>query len=156
MPYINYLDFPSPPAELLESVETILGGEKKIVYIKDFFQLRAASDDLIKWCNDNIKDVPFLFRAQYRIFGHGIPIHRDRALNGKSIPLTFNYLLDCGGSDVSTTIYDDQGRILETQIIKPLRWHSIKVDMLHGLHGLMPGCFRVALNLAPIPGLADN
>lgn len=152
MNLINYLEFPNPPVELLESVDVILAkGRIPSVTSRDFFQLRAANEDLIAWCNDNIKGVPFPFRAQYQIIGHGIPIHRDRALpNGEPRTLAFNYLLDCGGENVVTSIYDDYYNLIESQIIKLQAWHSIKVDMLHGVSGLTPGRFRIALSLAPV------
>ena len=151
MKYINYVDFPTVPAELLEQPADILAKPKiATVTDKDFFQLRAASDELIEWCWANIKSVPFNFRAQYQIIGHGIPIHRDQALpNGQPRTLAFNYLLDCGGDAVATQIYNDQHEVVETEIIKPLRWHSIKVNNLHSVVGLTPGRFRVALSLAP-------
>jgi hypothetical protein len=153
---IDYLEFPNPPVELLESVDVIIAKERiASVTSRDFFQLRAASDELIAWCNDNIKGVPFPFKAQYQIIGYGIPIHRDRALpNGKPRTLAFNYLLDCGGEDVVTSIYDDSYNLIESHIIKLHRWHSIKVDMLHGVSGLTPGRFRIAISLAPV--LASN
>lgn len=151
MNYINYVDFPPVPENLLLSPEEILALPRiPSVTNKDFFQLRPANDDLINWCWENITGVPFKFRAQYQIIGYGIPIHRDQALpNGEPRTLAFNYLLDCGGSNVATRIHDDDYTIVETEIIKPLRWHSIKVDMLHSVVGLVPGRFRIALSLAP-------
>ena len=151
MSYINYLDLPQVPEELLESVETILAKPRiPTITPMDYFQERQVNDDLIKWCNENIKGIPFDFRAQYQIIGYGLPIHRDKGLPGyKPRTLAINYLLDCGGNNVATRIYDDDCIILESEIIRPKSWHSINVSKLHCVTGLTPGIFRVALTLLP-------
>lgn len=152
MKYINYLDFPSVPEHLLDSVSSILAGPN-ISYVtkQDFFQQRAANSELIQWAEENIHGVPFKFKAQYQIIGHGIPIHRDVGYQG-STPrtLAINYILDTGGDNIRTVIYDNNKNILESHVIQPMKWHSIQVNMLHCVLGLVPGKFRVALSLSPI------
>lgn len=140
------------PEHLLDTVSSILTSPRTAsVTDRDFFQIREASAELRLWTEENIKSVPFKFRAHYQIIGHGIPIHRDKGYqNGVPRTLAVNYLLDPGGDTVSTAIYDDNNRILESEIIQSHRWHSIRVDMLHCVLGLQPGVFRVALVLAPI------
>lgn len=152
MKYINYLDLPTVPEYLLDAVSSIIASPRTAgVTDRNFFQIREASEELRNWAEENIKTVPFKFRAHYQIIGQGIPIHRDQSYqNSVARTLAINYLLDTGGDAVSTVIYDDDKRILESEIIQSHRWHSIKVDMLHCVLGLQPGIFRVALVLAPI------
>lgn len=151
MNYINYLDLPSVPEHLLVTVSSILDSPRiASVTERDFFQIREASAELRTWTEENIIGMPFKFKAQYQIIGHGLPIHRDVAYQGgKARSLAFNYILDTGGNDIKTVIYDDSKNILESQVIQPMRWHSIQVNMLHCVLGLVPGKFRVALSLAP-------
>lgn len=149
MNYINYLDLPSVPEHLLDTVSSILASPNisKITQ-RDFFQQRSANSELIQWAEENIHGVPFKFKAQYQVIGYGIPIHRDVAYRGGNArSLAINYILDTGGNDVRTVIYDDSKNILESQVIQPMRWHSIQVNMLHCVLGLVPGKFRVTLSL---------
>lgn len=143
---------PTVPEHLLEPAEVILASPRTAtVTERNFFQIREASVELRSWTEENIKTAPFKFRAHYQIIGHGIPIHRDLGLQGGvARTLAVNYLLEPGGAEVSTAIYDDQKQVIESEIIQPHRWHSIRVDMLHSVLGLRPGIFRVALVLAPI------
>lgn len=152
MKYINYLDLPAVPDHLLESAATILASPKtNTVTERSFFQIREASVELRNWTEENIHGVPFKFRAYYQIIGHGIPIHRDRGYqNSAARTLAVNYLLETGGAAITTAIYNDRREIIESEIIQPCMWHSIRVDMLHSVLGLRPEIFRIALVLAPI------
>ncbi len=140
------------PEHLLDTVSSILASPRTAsVTDRDFFQIREASAELRIWAEENITGIPFKFRAHYQIIGQGIPIHRDRGYqNNVARTLAVNYLLDAGGDAVNTVIYSDDGEVLESEIIQPHRWHSIRVDMLHTVLGLVPGVFRISLVLAPI------
>lgn len=143
---------PAVPAYLLETVEQIMAKPRTpTVTTKDFFQIKPASEELYLWCKENLKAAPFAFNIHYQIIGHGIPIHRDVGYQGgRAKTLAINYILSPGGENIRTTIYDDNKNLIESSVIEPFRWHSIKVDMLHCVLGLTPGVFRVALSLAPI------
>lgn len=144
MKYINYLKLPNVPEDLLESVEDIINKPRRISYVKqDFFQARPISNELQDWLEKNL---PFKFVAQYQIIYLGIPIHKDEA-NRK---LAYNYLLDQGGNNVKTIIFDDNKTILQSEILPLKSWHSIKTDMYHGIFGLQKNNPRVSLSVTPL------
>lgn len=144
MKYIKYLSLPILPEDLLESVEDILNKPRSNSIVKqDFFQARPISNELQDWLEKNL---PFKFVAQYQIIYLGLPIHKDEA-NRK---LAYNYLLSQGGNKVSTVVFDDAKKLLESELLPLKTWHSIKTDMYHGVFGLQSNIPRVSLSVTPL------
>lgn len=143
MKYIEYVNLPNIPENLLELPEDILNKPRSNSIVKqDFFQARPISNELQDWLEKNL---PFKFVAQYQIIYLGLPIHKDEA-NRK---LAYNYLLDQGGNNVKTIIFDDDKKILQSEILPLKTWHSIKTDMFHGVFGLEKNIPRVSLSVTP-------
>jgi len=142
MKYINYLNFPNIPEDLLESIEDIINKPRgDSIVTQDYFQSRPISHKLQDWLEKNLS---FEFVAQYQVIYTGIPIHKDQG-NRK---LAYNYLLAQGGNNVKTVIFDDNKKILQTETLPIKTWHSIKTDMFHGVFGLHTNP-RVSLSVTP-------
>jgi hypothetical protein len=143
MNYIEYINFPSIPNELLDPVETIINSTRTNSIVKqDFFQGRPINNKLQVWLEKNLS---FKFTARYQIIYYGLPIHKDMG-NRK---LAYNYLLALGGSNVKTMIFDDTKKLLQSETLPLRTWHSIKTDMFHGVFGLQKDNPRVSLSVTP-------
>ena len=143
MNYIEYINFPSIPDELLDPVETIINSKRTNSIVKqDFFQGRPINNKLQDWLEKNLS---FNFVAQYQIINAGIPIHKDMG-NRK---LAYNYLLVLGGSNVKTMIFDDTKKLLQSETLPLKTWHSIKTDMFHGVFGIYKDTPRISLSITP-------
>lgn len=144
MNYIEYINFPNLPDDLLESVEDIINKPRGNSIVKqDYFQSRPISNELQDWLEKNL---PFKFIVQYQIIYLGLPIHKDKA-NRK---LAYNYLLSQGGNKVSTVVFDDDKKPLQSELLPLKTWHSIKTDMYHGVFGLQSKIPRVSLSVTPL------
>jgi hypothetical protein len=67
-------------------------------------------------------------------------IHRDPRIYGIS------YILKTGGSDVVTSLYDDNQHIKYSTIIKPHCWHVIKTSNLHSVSNIKTE--RISLSIS--------
>jgi hypothetical protein len=144
MKYIQYINLPTIPEDLLESVEDIIYKPRSNSIVKqDFFQVRPVSQQLQDWLEKNLS---FNFVVQYQVIYSGIPIHKDEG-NRK---LAYNYLLALGGNKVNTVIFDDDKKLLQSEILPLKTWHSIKTDMYHGVFGLQKDNTRVSLSVTPV------
>jgi hypothetical protein len=143
MNYIEYINFPSIPNELLDPIENIINSTRTNSIVKqDFFQGRPINHKLQVWLEKNLS---FKFTARYQIIYYGLPIHKDMG-NRK---LAYNYLLALGGSNVKTMIFDDTKKLLQSETLPLRTWHSIKTDMFHGVFGLYKDTPRISLSITP-------
>jgi hypothetical protein len=147
--YIRYIDLPKIPNELLESKDTILRKQSLLINnyngnpissVVNSIQRKEVSNQLVEWLQ-TIFDFPV--RAQYLILSTNAPIHRDP----KSRPQAYNYIIHAGGDTVSTTVYDDDYKILKSLIIPELTWHCLDTGRLHGIHGIVPNDQRIVLSI---------
>lgn len=133
MKYIEYLDLPPIPENLLESVTDIINKPQSwndaIPADYPFFKNRNVNDELVEWLQSIFE---FKIYAQYQLIYDGLPIHIDR---GNRIT-AYNYLLDTGGSKVKTSIYDKNYMPLQVEQLELKRWHKINTSMLHGVSGI--------------------
>lgn len=68
-------------------------------------------------------------RFGYQYIGENMVTHKD---NGRVE--TYNFILDTGGDNVTTVIYDeDKTTILHEEVIKPNVWHKLRVDKYHNV-----------------------
>lgn len=151
MNYIKYLDnVPSVPEELLDSVESIIAAESEKMLVKDFstFKYKTVNPLLDKWVHEAFKIKCY---AKYQVIYNGIPVHKDHPAFPGDRRIAFNYLLSLGGSNVITTVYDeDKTTILQQERIPLKRWHSLVVEKWHGVDGISNNHPRVALTVTPI------
>jgi hypothetical protein len=150
--YINYLNLPSIPDDILESIEDI--NNRPLPIMRD----RPRAVPFLENNMYNLKDVnrktwdylqsifPFSFFCRYQYIHHQMPIHVDI----KDRRFAINYLLDTGGPNVTTSIYDNGTdlNLIESVCIEPFRWHSIKTDEWHGVSNLTPESKRLAISVS--------
>ena len=141
--YIVYLDLPPIPDELLYPIIDIINAppkpESNIPASYHYFQTRLVSDQLSDWCRDLFKTDCY---AQYQIVREGIPIHKDVGRN-----VAFNYIIQSGGNDASTNIYDEDRNLLCSEIIPTKRWHRLKTDVHHNVTNLSTDRVAVSVEL---------
>ena len=70
--------------------------------------------------------------------------HIDR---GRS--LVYNFIIDQGNPNVKTNFFKNYNDILpmESHIIEPFKWHSLKVDEIHGVSGIKFGENRISVSV---------
>ena len=156
MEYIKYLDLPLIPKYLLEPLDVLLtkpiNPHSSVSPLAKNFKEKKASDELNNWLKDNIN---FYIDASpnYMLINRNITIHRDvdnynKQTQTKGRTIALNYLINPGGKNVYTTIYnEDKKTILQTEKIEPFRWHYITVDRYHGIHGIDETDTRVNLSI---------
>jgi len=144
MKYIEYLDLPKIPEHLLESIQDIIIKPPKnfssISTDYPYFKTRYINDDLQTWLQ-SIFD--FKVNAQYQLIYNGLPVHIDK----NNRVTAYNYLLDAGGDNVKTSIYDSSYKVLQSERIELKRWHRINTSILHGVSGIQPNNVRVSISL---------
>tara|TARA_R110000772_G_C13308970_1_gene439678 strand:+ start:2469 stop:2885 length:417 start_codon:yes stop_codon:yes gene_type:complete len=136
--YYKYLDHPVPPQELLldlhsvRQLPNIFGGATKN------YTIHECPDELAEWLRGIF---PEYTKFRYQTLTRDIPCHVDR---GREIAI--NYLIDAGGTDVSTVWYSDEfGDKLEETIVEAGRWHQLQVDQWHTVHGITGDRFALTI-----------
>jgi len=81
--------------------------------------------------------------AYYQLLTKGGPIHID-----KHRSLAYNYLLQSGGSTVTTTMYSKYYQPIQQEVIPLHKWHSIDVKTLHGVEGIESDNTRIAISVS--------
>lgn len=146
--YLVYLDLPPVPEELIDPIEDIINGRSMLETVPNtpcppesyyYFQVRAASPKLIEWTRDTFKTCAL---AKYQIIREGIEIHNDIPFGRR---VGFNYIIQTGGPRVSTNIYDENKKLICSEIIQPKRWHRLKIDEYHDVTGMVTE--RIAINI---------
>jgi hypothetical protein len=138
---IDYLDFlPVVPAELLPTPEWIINKPKIDRSSKGlnnpYFQPKHTDNpELNEWVKKNVVytlseglelDPTFIY-VRYQVMNTGFPIHTDKY----SRRVAINYLLELGGSNVLTQVYDWNNEVLESQRIDLHRWHYLIAELPH-------------------------
>ena len=154
--YIKYLEYPPVPNELLPPVEQIINSKKMDIPhcgnvdpndIFNSFSTRKVSTDLDQWIRDTFK---CQYYANYQVLIGNNPIHVDLQHFPGARIIAFNYLLDQGGNNVITSVYDKEHTVLQSECIELHRWHMLRTSMPHNVMGVEPGRIRVALSVTPI------
>jgi hypothetical protein len=144
MNYIEYIDLPKVPEQLIESIQDIINRPPKdfsnVSAEYTYFKTRYVNDDLKSWLQNIFN---YEIYPQYQLVYKGLPIHVDK---GNRI-VAYNYLLDTGGDNVRTAIYDDKYKLLQIEKLELRRWHRINTGMLHGVHGIQSDKVRVAISI---------
>ena len=143
MNYIGYLDYPAIPNSVLLSVSNVISKpETDRPDQNSYFKPKYSNADLRTWCKQNI--LSDFLRVNYFVIPKDLPQHKDR--NNRMI--AFNYILDPGGSNVVTNIYDDdQTTLLDSVCIEPFRWHYIVTGKFHSVVGIEHT--RVSVSITP-------
>jgi hypothetical protein len=140
--FFNYVDLPNVPEYLLESIDSIINKPNSefssVPKGYAYFHTKPISNELLVWI-ETVFDRKV--HAGYQIIKEGIHIHKDY---GRLV--AFNYLLQTGGSNVSTNIYDEDKNLIHSEIIMPKKWHCLKTDVFHDVRGMSTE--RIALSIA--------
>ena len=143
MKYIKYVDLPRIPKHLIEPLKNIINKPSRdFNYVSaeyKYFKLKPVNNDLKSWLQPLFE---FEIFPQYQLVYDGIPIHVDA-----DRIFAYSYLLDTGGDNVETAIYDENHKLLQSEILELKRWHYINTSMLHGVHGINPLKVRIAISV---------
>lgn len=149
--YIKYLNnIEKVPNELIDPIEDIINQTPEELIVRDFkfFQYKRVNKHLTDWLHSKIK-IPCY--AKYQVIRNGIPIHKDNPAFPGDRRLAFNYLLQTGGDNVLTRVYDeDKTTILQEECLPLHTWHSLVVEKYHGVFNIDPSSYRVAISVTPI------
>ena len=143
---INYLDLPVIPASLIEPISVILARPilpiTRPIHIPIYrtYVTTALSAPLLEWVTSIFS---FDFLAYYQLITKGEPIHID-----KHRSIVYNYLLQSGGSTVTTTMYSKYYQPIQQEVIPLHKWHSMDVKTLHGVEGIESGNTRIAISVS--------
>lgn len=136
---LEYVNLPKVPDILLPNVKDIIDSPRYTSIVKnDLFQTRQINDDLHDWLKKHIsKD----FTPRFQLIFNGHPIHKD--ISRKAC---YNYLLDTGGDNAQTIVFDET----KTKIIKSLHiplktWYYLNTTLYHTVTNIKN--IRVALSL---------
>ena len=150
MKFFEYLNYQKPlPSYLVEkSIEQTKKSQDTFIKegeLKDLdFYRYDAPEELIVWIKQHYnftKDLPNSFFSIQGI-KYNIPIHIDR-----NRIFALNYILYSGGDDVYTSWYDQNKNHLHSEFLKKNLWHKFNTGIYHGVHGLSPTEFRIAVSV---------
>ena len=145
MKYIEYINIPLVPDHLIEDCQSKIDKPTNIEtgIPKDYayFKSKKVSNELTEWLQQFFD---FKITPQYQVIYKGLPIHIDK---GNRV-LAYNYLLDTGGDNIKTAIYNEKYQILQLETLELKKWHRIDTGMLHGVHGINPDRIRVSLSVS--------
>ena len=153
MPYIEYLDLPLIPENLIPPLSETLqqlptAGTAASQHTNSLtpdsfsFLFKVVSPELESW----IKSIfPYEITIKFNLIKHTLPIHKDVLRD-----IGYNYILDPGGPNVSTNIYADDGSLLQSEVIQPHRWIKLEVSYFHGIHDIDPNLVRRLISVTPM------
>jgi hypothetical protein len=136
---LEYVNLPKIPDILLPKVQDIIDSPRYPSIIKhDLFQTRQVNDSLLEWLS---KHVHVDFTPRFQLMYNGHPIHKD-----VSRKACYNYLLDTGGDNAKTIVFDES----KTKVIKSLHipvktWYYLNTTLFHTVTHITT--VRVALSL---------
>ena len=147
---ITYLDhLPKVPKEVLDDTDTILASRHSNGPIRDFYFVKGLNTNLDQWILANVipllPDYKFGYIRQYQVIKNGMPIHKD--INRT---IAYNYLIETGGDNINTNVFDEGRQLIESECITTHRWHSIQVDKFHNVTNLQENSVRIAITLSPV------
>lgn len=141
--YLVYLDLPTIPEHLLANIQDIIDAPPKpkssVSSDYHYFQTRLVSKELFEWASDLFKTECY---TQYQIIREGIHIHKDGARD-----VAFNYIIEPGGDEVRTNMYDEEKQLLCSEVILPKTWHRLKTDVFHNVTGIVNDRVAVSVEL---------
>ena len=140
--YVQYVNFPAPPKDLLDSISLDLTTYKNTQTGKanpdTYFWTDEHNQEIDQWGKKNIcNESYFAFQFMTGVSN----LHKDS--NSK---IKLNYIITTGGPDVFTEFYDDtkETKLMRYQI-ETHRWHLFKADVFHQVLGIEPNNFRFAI-----------
>jgi hypothetical protein len=124
---IHYIKFPPIPNSIVDQIpRDVLQYSKDLDYsANNYFWSKSFTTDLESWCKENICSTA---SWGIQVITGDLPVHKDVGTISK-----FIYIIDAGGSSVTTTFYDNNKCITNEYIITPQEWHILKADTFHSV-----------------------
>lgn len=146
--YITYLDYPEIPKELLEDSIDIYNKPRSDTagapFSYSYFRPKDVPPILAEWATDTFQ-MPVI--VKYQIILKGIHIHKD--VGNRLVAL--NYLLETGGDNVSTVVYDeDTYTSIQSEVIPLHKWHRLTTCKFHTVKNINPETFRLSVSVTPV------
>ena len=149
---IDYIDLPEIPKELLPDVQWIIDKPKidrsKQGWNNNVFHPKTIDNQpLADWLSENVVkaltgDVVFKY-FRYQVMYPGFPIHVDNYGRRAAI----NYLLQTGGDNVLTQIYNKDSEVIESKKIDINKWHYLISEQPHNAANIETVRVAVAITL---------
>lgn len=141
-PNFQYLDnLPQLPEELIEQVYYSMEVNPSTFhdYGYDKFKFFQGTKKLHDFTS-SIFD--FHHNVNILAIRDGFYIHTDVNRN-----IAYNYIIEPGGSAVSTNFHYPEEQRMESYLIRPNRWHRLRVDVLHNITNIEPDKTRIVLSV---------
>ena len=126
--YLNYL--PVLPKNFEKWVFKSMEGVDLFHTKNDVYKIFDADYNLKNFLKDFFDLNVYNIRVQ-SIYSDSI-IHID---NNRTEAI--NYIVSSGGDNVITSFYDEDLKLLEEIVIKPQKWHKLKVDTRHSVRNIL-------------------
>jgi hypothetical protein len=138
MEYIRYLNLPKVPTDILNNLPLDITKYDYILNAGSYKNSSSFNEEVLNWCNEYVS--PNL-DWRFQFIDGKLEKHVDVNIIAK-----FLYLFDTGGQDVKTQFWSNDGKsLLREYNIEPYRWCILKVNVLHSVIGVNPGCIRKAI-----------
>jgi len=132
--YVQQLNLPSPPQNILDIVNKNYNIQKQHLNLKNDKEKieqiwsEGYNIEVDNWCKNNIcKDVHYSFQLTTNLNKH-IDV-------GTKIKLI--YFVDTGGDNVFTEFYsDDNKQMLQSVQLNSHKWYALKTDVNHAVRGV--------------------
>jgi hypothetical protein len=149
--FIDYIDLPKIPVELLEHPSDIIsrgsipiGNPDKPGFIinPNFpIQRKLINKPLKEWLYSVFN---YQVTVQYLLLNSNSSIHKDP----KTRPQAYNYVIDTGGPNVVTTVYDeDKSTVLKSLTVPAKTWYCLDTGRYHGVTGIEENTWRILLSI---------
>ncbi len=165
---ISYLNSVPPlPDYLIESHNEIQHKLTKHFYINDQghyaldqsskkleFCFSEISSQIVSWAEENMPFKISPIDSVYFVMYKDIEPHRDRpniqTVNGitKRSDIGINYILNTGGTNVLTNLYDDQKNLIQQVCLEENRWLKIPIGTLHSVQNITEPP-RIVIRITP-------
>jgi hypothetical protein len=149
--FIDYIDLPTIPVELLEHPSDIISKgsipighpDKPGFIINPNFsiQRKLINKPLKEWLYSVFN---YKVTVQYLLLNSNSSIHKDP----KTRPQAYNYVIDTGGPNVVTTVYDeDRSTVLKSLTVPAKTWYCLDTGRYHGVTGIEENTWRILLSI---------
>lgn len=122
---IHYINFPKIPDNIVNQIprDTLLYTKDLDYSANNYFWSKSFTTELEYWCRANV-----CATASWgiQVITGNLPAHKDFGTS-----LKFIYIIETGGGDVRTNFYNDNKHLINSYVIAPNTWHTLKADTLH-------------------------
>jgi hypothetical protein len=142
--YIQYVNFPSIPDDILNSIELDVSKylnptKGKTIANSNYRTSSNFNQKVNSWCQENVcKSVYWIFQWSLG----DLVIHKDAGPKTR-----INYLITPGGNNVLTEFFaDDKTNKVASYCVEPHRWHILKADSYHHVVNVEPPAVRFSIS----------